>query len=56
LRLLSDIGFTWHTYVFLVGSFFLGQQVGARMMRWIHAHCTINSSCMVMDLYRCART
>ena len=56
LRLLSDIGFAWHTYVFLVGSFFLGQQVGARMMRWIHAHCTRNSCCMVMDLYRCART
>lgn len=56
IRLLSHIGFSWYSYVFLVGSFFLGQQLGARVMRWIHAHCAVNSSCMVMDLYRCTRT
>ena len=56
MRLLSDLGFNWPTYVFLVGSFFLGQQLGARIMKRLRAHCTEKSSCLVMDLYRCAKT
>ena len=56
LRILSDIGFAWHTYVFLVGGFFLGQQAGALIMKWVRAHCMEKSSCLVMDLYRCAIT
>ena len=55
LRLLSGIGFGWHTYLFLVGAFFLGQQFGSRLMKWVHALCHQDSSCLVMDLYRCAR-
>ncbi|MEA3460829.1 MAG: hypothetical protein U9R49_03045 [Bacteroidota bacterium] len=55
LRLLSGIGFGWYTYVFLVGSFFLGQQLGSRLMKWIHQYCQQESSCLVMDLYRCKR-
>ena len=56
LRLLSGIGFGWYTYVFLVGGFFLGQQFGNLLLKWIHAHCEHESSCLVMDLFRCART
>jgi len=56
LRIWSDIGFIWYTYLFLVGAFFLGQQSGALVIKWVRAHCMEKSSCMVMDLYRCART
>jgi len=55
LRILSDIGFRWHTYLFLVGGFFLGQQSGALVMKWVRTHCVEKSSCLVMDLFRCAR-
>jgi len=56
LRLLSGIGFGWHTYLFLVGGFFLGQQFGSLVMKWVHELCKQESSCLVMDLYRCARS
>ena len=56
LRLLSGVGFGWQTYVFLVGAFFLGQQFGSRLLKWVHARCHQESSCMVMDLVRCARS
>jgi len=56
LRLLSGIGFAWHTYLFLVAGYFLGQQFGARMLLWVHRYCHQESSCLVMDLYRCARS
>jgi len=55
LRLLSGIGFAWYTYVFLVAGFFLGQQFGSVLMAWIHKRCHQESSCLVMDLIRCAR-
>ena len=56
LRLLSGIGFGWYTYAFLVGGFFIGQQCGNLLLKWLHAHCEQESSCLVMDLFRCART
>ena len=56
LRLLSGIGFGWQTYLFLVGGYFLGQQFGSLVMKWVHKHCNQEGSCLVMDLYRCART
>lgn len=49
LRIFSDIGFAWYTYLFLVSAFFLGQKLGAV----IHTHLEkieIVSSCLVMDL------
>ena len=55
LRLLSGIGFGWTTYLFLVGGYFLGQQFGSLIMKWVHKYCNQEGSCMVMDLYRCAR-
>lgn len=56
LRIVSGIGFSWYTYVFLVGGFFLGQQFGSMLMKWIHRVCQQESSCLVMDLLRCARS
>jgi len=55
MRLLAGIGFAWYTYVFLVGAFFLGQKLGSVLMNWIHKRCKQESSCIVMDLYRCAK-
>ena len=55
LRILSEIGFAWYTYIFLVGAFFLGQKLGSVLMNWIHKRCKQESSCIVMDLYRCAK-
>ena len=55
LRILSEIGFAWYTYVFLVGAFFLGQKLGSVLINWIHKRCKQESSCIVMDLYRCAK-
>ena len=55
MRLLTEIGFAWYTYVFLVGAFFLGQKFGSVLMTWIHKRCKQESSCIVMDLYRCAK-
>ena len=55
LRLVSEIGFAWYTYVFLVTAFFLGQKTGSVVMKWIHRACQHASSCLVMDLMRCIR-
>jgi len=55
LRLLSGIGFSWYSYVFLVAGFFLGQKFGSTIMKWVHKGCHQESSCLVMDLYRCRR-
>jgi len=56
LRILSDIGFSWYSYLFLVGAFFLGQKLGSFLIKRIHRLCNQDSSCLVMDLYRCARS
>ena len=51
LRIFSDIGFIWYTYVFLVTAFFIGQRIGS----FIHKHMEKIeevSSCLVMDLMR----
>lgn len=56
LRLLSGIGFAWYTYLFLVLGFFLGQQFGSLVMKWIRHKCQLVTSCLVMDLVRCVRT
>jgi hypothetical protein len=56
LRLLSGIGFGWETYLSLVAGYFLGQQLGSLIIKWVHEHCHQDSSCMFMDLYRCKRS
>jgi hypothetical protein len=55
LRLTTGIGFAWYTYVLLVTAFFLGQQAGSLMLRPVHSRCHQDSSCLVMDIYRCSR-
>ena len=55
LRLVSEIGFAWYTYLFLVTAFFLGQKTGSVVMKMIHRACQHASSCLVMDLMRCFR-
>ena len=56
LRILSGIGFGWQTYLFLAGSFFLGQKLGAMMLKRVHRYCNQDTSCLVMDLLRCVRS
>lgn len=49
LRIMSNIGFSWYSYVFLVTAFFIGQRLGS----FIHKHLEkleAVSSCLVMDL------
>lgn len=53
LRLASDLGFAWYTYVVLVSAFFLGQQAGSLVIRRVKRICAHVTSCMVMDLVRC---
>ncbi len=55
LRIFGGIGFSWYTYIFLVGGFFLGQQFGSLLIKWVHQRCHQESSCLVMDLVRCYR-
>ena len=56
LRLVSDIGFGWFTYVFLVAAFFLGQKTGSFIFKSIgHVYHEV-SSCLVMDMVRLIKT
>jgi len=55
IRLATEIGFAWYTYLFLVSGFFLGQQLGSIIIKNIDNHCEQISSCLVMDVYRCIR-
>lgn len=52
LRLISDLGFGWITYLFLVAAFFLGQKTGSFVFRRIEHMYHQVSSCLVMDLAR----
>jgi len=54
LRILGGIGFSWYSYAFMITGFFLGQKFGALLLKWIHKRCHQESSCLFMDLYRCA--
>ncbi len=51
VRIFSDIGFHWITYVFLVSTFFLGQLIGGRIYKYRKDRHTV-SSCLFMDLMR----
>jgi hypothetical protein len=56
LRIMSGVGFGWETYLFMVGGYFLGQQFGSIIIKWVRERCQQVSSCLVMDLVRCARS
>jgi hypothetical protein len=55
LRIVSEIGFAWFTYLILVTAFFIGQKTGSFIMKRIHRACQHASSCLVMDVMRCIR-
>jgi hypothetical protein len=52
LRIYSDLGFAWYTYVFTIASFFLGQRIGAVLYNRNNKKLIKVSSCLVMDWYR----
>ncbi len=52
LRIFSHIGFIWYTYVFLVAAFFLGQRVGAIILKKFKTKYNNISSCLIIDLFR----
>ena len=55
MRIIGGIGFSWHTYVFLVLAYFLGQKFGSHLLNWMQRKTQTGSSCLVMDLVRWAR-
>ena len=55
IRLATHLGFAWYTYVALVTAFFLGQQAGGLVIKWLRNSCNKVTSCMIIDLYRCHR-
>lgn len=50
LRIFSDIGFAWVTYVFLVSAFFAGQKHGYYFSRRMQAKYGLVSSSLFRDL------
>jgi len=53
LRILTDIGFQWYTFVILIAMFFLGQQLGTYIHKIIKKGSLREiSSCLIMDLKR----
>lgn len=55
IRLATHLGFAWYTYIALVTAFFLGQQVGGLVIKWLRNTCNNVTSCLIVDLYRCTR-
>ncbi|PLX18449.1 MAG: hypothetical protein C0597_06220 [Marinilabiliales bacterium] len=51
LRIFTDIGFEWQSYVFLVASFFVGQKIGGLIHKYLDKMGDVGS-CLVMDLKR----
>ena len=52
LRIFSDLGFAWFTYVFMVLAFFIGQKLGDILLKKFKATNKNVSSCLIIDLYR----
>ena len=51
IRILTEIGFIWYTYIFLVTAFFIGQKIGSIIYHYLKKYDKV-SSCLVMDLTR----
>ncbi|MCB0649857.1 MAG: hypothetical protein KDC85_01125 [Saprospiraceae bacterium] len=52
MRIFSGLGFAWYTYVFMVLAFFMGQKLGAVLLKKYNESNRGVSSCLIMDLYR----
>ncbi|MCB2195597.1 MAG: hypothetical protein KQH79_07040 [Bacteroidetes bacterium] len=51
LRILTDVGFGWQTYIYLVLAFFIGQRIGSLFRSQLKKHMEV-SSCLFMDLFK----
>jgi hypothetical protein len=56
LRFLTPIGFAFNTYLFLIGSFFLGQKTGSLLNNYFAKIGKETTSCLVMDVWRFNQT
>lgn len=54
LRIYSDIGFAWYTYIFLVGAFFGGQRIGQFIYKRLSRELTL-SACLCKDIMQVCR-
>ncbi|HBL77831.1 MAG TPA: hypothetical protein DD458_21595 [Prolixibacteraceae bacterium] len=50
LRMYTDLGFAWHTYVFMVAAFFLGQKAGSFISEWMRSRYGLVGSFLFCDL------
>lgn len=55
LRLWTNIGFSWYSYIFMVSAFFIGQKLGGYIHNYMSKICDKISSCIFMDMIRCFR-
>ncbi len=54
LRVITDVGFGWQTYIYLVIAFFIGQRLGAFFRSQLRKHIEV-SSCLFMDLFKLSK-
>jgi hypothetical protein len=54
LRIYTDVGFGWQTYVYLVVAFFIGQRLGSYIRNKLKKHFEV-SSCLIMDLFKLSK-
>ena len=52
LRIYSEIGFTWYSYIFLISAFFIGQKIGDLLHSWYLQRYNKASSCLTIDFYK----
>jgi low affinity Fe/Cu permease len=52
LRIRSEIGFIWYSYIILIFAFFLGQKIGEIILKKSKKQNKNVSSCLVMNLLR----
>ncbi len=55
LRLFTNIGFSWYSYLFMISAFFLGQKLGGYIHNYMTRICAKITSCLFMDLIRCSK-
>ena len=48
-RIYADVGFAWYTYVLFVGAFFIGQKIGAVLLKRRKNSGEKVSSCLIKD-------
>jgi len=51
-RIYADVGFAWYTYVLFVGAFFIGQKIGAVLLKRRKNSGEKVSSCLIKDFIK----